>query len=212
MISIFLLPLWLLAVLEPQILPPALKFIGPDKVGAIPIFVQFLFAELAVDMVRMATIHTPTALATALGLIAALLIGDLAVTVGLFNAEVVMYTAAAVVGTFMTPSYELGLANRLIRLFLLIMVGLLGLPGFLIGLALSLALLVFTRSFGVPYMWPLIPFNGKALMAILVRRPVPTSNIRPSMLKPRDASRQATPVPARKPGQNATRETNKKTK
>ncbi len=211
-ISIFLLPLWLLAVLQPQILPPALKFIGPDKVGAIPIFVQFLIAELAVDMVRLATIHTPTALATSLGLIAALLIGDIAVTVGLFNAEVVMYTAAAVVGTFMTPSYELGLANRLIRLFLLIMVGLFGLPGFIIGLVLTLALMIFTRSFGVPYMWPLIPFNGKALMAILVRRPVPTSNIRPSMLKPRDASRQATPVPARKPGKDATRETNKKAK
>ncbi len=206
-LSIFLLPLWLLVTLQPQILPPALKFIGPEKVGTIPIFIQFLIAELAVDMVRMATIHTPTALATALGLIAALLIGDIAVTVGLFNAEVVMYTAAAVVGTFMTPSYELGLANRLIRLFLLIMVGLFALPGFIAGLALTLALLVFTRSFGVPYMWPLLPFNGKALKSVLVRRPVPTSNIRPSILKPRDPSRQATPAPARKPGRDNTGKT-----
>ncbi len=199
-VSIFLLPLWLLAVVQPQILPPALKFIGPDKIGAIPIFIQFLIAELAVDMVRLATIHTPTGLATALGLIAALLIGDIAVAVGLFNAEVVMYTAAAVVGTFLTPSYELGLANRLIRLFLVIMVGLFSLPGFIAGLVLTLALLVFTRSFGVPYMWPLIPFNAKAFSSIVVRRPVPTSNMRPSITKPRDTSRQGTPVPARKPG------------
>jgi len=199
-VSVFLLPLWLLAVVQPQILPPALKFIGPDKIGAIPIFIQFLIAELAVDMVRLATIHTPTGLATALGLIAALLIGDIAVTVGLFNAEVVMYTAAAVVGTFLTPSYELGLANRLIRLFLVIMVGLFSLPGFIIGLVLTLALLVFTRSFGVPYMWPLIPFNAKAFSSIIVRRPVPTSNMRPSITKPRDPSRQGMPLPARKPG------------
>ena len=209
-ISLFLMPLWLLAVLQPQLLPPALKFIGPDKIGAIPIFLQFLIAELAVDMVRMATIHTPTALATALGLIAALLIGDIAVTVGLFNAEVVMYTAAAVVGTFLTPSYELGLANRLIRLFLIVMVGLFALPGFIIGLVLSLALLIFTRSFGVPYLWPLIPFNAKALAGILVRRPVPTTNIRPSILKPRDSSRQGMPQPARKAGKGGSKTIEKK--
>jgi len=202
-VSVFLLPLWLLAVLQPEILPPALKFIGPDKIGKIPIFLQFLIAELAVDMVRMATIHTPTALATAVGIIAALLIGDMAVTVGLFNAEVVMYTAAAVVGNYLTPSYELGWANRLIRLFLLVLVGLFRLPGFLIGFALVLALLVFTRSFGVPYLWPLIPFNARAMYSILVRRPVPTANIRPSALKPRDIDRQGVPVPARKPDEKA---------
>lgn len=197
--SVFLLPLWLLAVLQPGILPPALKFIGPEEIGKIPIFIQFLIAEAAVDMVRMATIHTPTALATAVGLIAALLIGDLAVTVGLFNAEVIMYTAAAVVGNYLTPSYELGFANRLIRLFLLVMVGFFRLPGLLLGMVLVLALMVFTRSFGVPYMWPLIPFNARALYNIIVRRPVPVSNVRPSILKPRDSDRQAVPVPARKP-------------
>jgi stage V sporulation protein AF len=202
-VSVFLLPLWLLAVLQPEILPPVLNFIGPDKIGKIPIFLQFLIAEMAVDMVRMATIHTPTALATAVGIIAALLIGDMAVTVGLFNAEVVMYTAAAVVGNYLTPSYELGFANRLIRLFLLIMVGLFRLPGLLAGFGLVLALLVFTRSFGVPYLWPLIPFNARALYSILVRRPVPTTNIRPSALKPRDIDRQGVPVPARKPDEKA---------
>ncbi|TYO95587.1 spore germination protein [Desulfallas thermosapovorans] len=198
-ISVFLLPLWLLAVLQPGILPPALKFIGPDEIGKIPVFVQFLLAEVAVDMVRMATIHTPTALATAVGLIAALLIGDLAVTVGLFNAEVIMYTAAAVVGNYLTPSYELAFANRLIRLFLLVMVGFFRLPGLLIGLVLVMALLIFTRSFGVPYMWPLIPFNARALYNTIVRRPVPVSNVRPSILKTRDVDRQGVPVPARKP-------------
>ncbi|MBF7082053.1 spore germination protein [Desulfallas sp. Bu1-1] len=200
LISVFLLPVWLLAALQPELLPPALKFIGPAKMGKIPIFIQFLIAELAVDMVRMATIHTPTALATAVGIIAALLIGDMAVSVGLLNAEVVMYTAAAVVGNYLTPSYELSLANRLIRLFLLFMVGLFRLPGLLVGLALTLALLIFTRSFGVPYFWPLIPFNAGALWSILVRRPVPTTNLRPSIIKPRDLDRQGVPVPARKPG------------
>lgn len=199
-VSIFLLPVWMLVALNPELLPPALKFIGPDKVGKVPLFAQFVIAEFAVDAVRMSTIHTPTALATALGIIAALLIGDMAVTVGLFNAEVVMYTAAAVIGNFMTPSYELSLSNRLFRLFLLLAVGFFGVPGLVVGMILILTLVVSTRSFGVPYFWPLIPFNAKAFWNVLVRRPVATTNLRPVIVKPRDVDRQAMPAPARKPG------------
>jgi stage V sporulation protein AF len=41
-ISIFVTPLWLLAALEPGILPNWLQFIGPEKVGKIPLLIQFL--------------------------------------------------------------------------------------------------------------------------------------------------------------------------
>ncbi|HBI56874.1 MAG TPA: hypothetical protein DEA85_01590 [Firmicutes bacterium] len=46
-----------------------------------------------------------------------------------------------------------------------------------------------TRSFGVPYLWPLVPFNAQALLAIIVRKPVPVSKSRPSVVKPRDEDR-----------------------
>lgn len=203
--SVFLLPLWMLAVLQPELLPGNLKFIGPNKTGQVPIFLQFIIAEIAVDLVRMATIHTPTALATAAGLIASLLIGEMAVTVGLFNAEVIMYTAIAAIGTFLTPSYELSMANRLARLFLLIAVFALGLPGFIGGTLILIIWLATTKSFGVPYLWPLIPLNLKALGTILIRTPVPVTNTRFSILDPMDRDRQGRkglPEPARKPDQN----------
>lgn len=202
LISVFLLPLWMLVVLHPELLPQNLEFIGPNKTGQVPIFLQFIIAEIAVDLVRMATIHTPTALATAVGLIATLLIGEIAVTVGLFNVEVIMYTATAAVGTFMTPSYELSMANRLARLVLLIVTFLFGLPGFIIGTALLIFWLAATKSFGIPYLWPLIPLNLKALGTILVRTPVPITNTRFSVFSPRDRDRQGRqgmPEPARKP-------------
>ncbi|MFZ5633211.1 MAG: spore germination protein [Bacillota bacterium] len=201
-ISLFLLPLWFLAVLQPELLPPALKFIGPDKPGKVPIIGQFLMAELAVDMVRLATIHTPSALGTGISIIAALLLGQIAVQVGLFSAEVVMYVAAAMIGTFLTPSYELGLSHRIVRLFLLIMVAVLGLPGFIIGVLAFVLYLIFVRSFGVPYLWPLIPFNWKALKNVLVRTPVPVSNVRPAILKTRDRVSQGVPEPALKRGKD----------
>ena len=188
--ALFLLPLWLGAALNPQLLPEWLDFIGEVEPTKIPLLIQILIAEFGVDLLRLGTIHTPGPLGTALGLIAAFMLGDIAVTVGLFSAEVVMYIAIVSVGTFATPSYELGLANRLARLFLIILTGLFNFWGFWIGVGLFLFLLWRTKSFGVPYLWPLLPFNYKAMKAIVVRSPVPISNQRPSILKPQDADRQ----------------------
>ena len=127
---------------------------------------------------------------SALGLIAAFIIGDVAQKVGLFAPEVVMYAAFAAVGSFATPSYELGAANRLVRLFLIICVQLFRIWGFVGGLAVILLVLLRTKSFEVPYLWPLIPWNWKAFKTILVRSPVPVKNHRPSILKPQDPDRQ----------------------
>lgn len=198
--SIFLLPLWFLFASNPELLPPRLAFIGPQDASEVPLIIQFFLAEIAVDMIRLATIHTPAALATATGIIAALLIGELAVTVGLFAQEVVLYVAVVAIGTFLTPSIELANANRLVRLGLLAMTALFRLPGFVIGTAVTFFALAFMRSFGIPYLWPLIPLNLKALAGIIVRTPVPVRNTRPSILKPLDASRQVVAAPARKPG------------
>lgn len=189
-VAIFLLPLWLGAALNPQLLPDWLQFIGLIKPTKIPLLAQILMAEFGVDLLRMATIHTPGPLGSALGLIAAFMLGDIAVKVGLFAPEVVMYIAIAAVGTFATPSYELGLANRLARLFLIIMTGLFNFIGFWIGAAMVFFLLWRTKSFGVPYLWPLLPLDIKAMGAILVRSPVPIKNQRPSILKPQDPDRQ----------------------
>jgi len=58
--------------MEPHYLPEALKFIGPKEKTSIPLYLQFLFAHFGLDLVRMASIHTPSPFATALGLVGAL--------------------------------------------------------------------------------------------------------------------------------------------
>lgn len=192
--SVFILPLWFLVSIQPDLLPPNLAFIGPDDVGKVGLLWQFLIAELAIDFLRMAAIHTPSPLATSLGLIAAILIGEVAIDIGLFIPEVLLYAAVAAVGTFSTPSYELSNANRLIRLFLLIMVGAFQLVGFIIGIIATLVLLISTKSFGVPYLWPVVPLNVKALKDIIIRSPVPIQNTRPSVLKTQDQVSQSAPA------------------
>ncbi|OME98532.1 spore germination protein [Paenibacillus amylolyticus] len=186
LISLFLLPLWLLMVIDPSIKPMGLDFIGPQENVKLPLILQFLLIELGVDLLRMAAVHTPTPLASAMGLIAAILVGDIAVKTGYFVNEVVLYMAIAAIGMFATPSYELGLANRLVRLVLLVAVAIFKVPGLVVGCTLLILALTVHRSYNSSYLWPFIPFNAKALGNFLFRLPLLENKKRPSFNKTRD--------------------------
>jgi stage V sporulation protein AF len=187
--SLFLLPLWFLMVLEPSLLPEPLSFIGPNEEKNIPIVVQLFLADLGIEFLRMAAIHTPTPLATAMGLIAAALIGQIAIDVGLFVPEVILYVAVAAIGSFATPSYELSIANKLTRLSLLILVAIFHVPGLVVGSTLFVLLLASIRSLSTPYLWPFLPFEPIAFLKILIRSSVPGSKLRPSIARPQNKTR-----------------------
>jgi stage V sporulation protein AF len=189
--SLFLLPLWLLFVLEPSLLPEKLEFIGPNEKSNIPLVLQILLSELGIMFLRLAAIHTPTPLATAMGLIAAVLVGQIAIDVGLFVPEVILYVAVSAMGSFATPSYELGIANTIVKIILLILVMIFKIPGFVIGLTVYILLLANLRSLNSPYLWPFIPFSPKAFMQILIRNSAPGSRIRPSIVQPKNRQKQA---------------------
>ncbi|WP_026558939.1 spore germination protein [Bacillus sp. J37] len=188
--SIFLLPLWFLFVLEPSLLPENIAFIGPNEEKNIPIVIQIFLADFGIEFLRMAAIHTPTSLSTAMGLIAAALIGQIAIDVGLFVPEVILYVAVAAIGTFATPSYELSVANKMARLILLIAVAAFKLEGFVIGCTLFIISLVRIKSLNTPYLWPFLPFNAKALWQIIIRTSVPGAKLRPSIVHPQNVKKQ----------------------
>jgi stage V sporulation protein AF len=187
--SIFMLPLWYLFATKPELVPDSISYIGVNDPGKVPLFLQFLIVEVGIDILRMAAIHTPTSLATALGLVAALMIGQVAVEVGLLTNEVILYLAIAAIGTFATPSYEMSLANRLVRIGLLSLTALFHVPGYVIGILIWVIGLSTMKSFGVPYLWPFIPFNARALRDVIFRSPIPLKNRRPKVLHPKDPDR-----------------------
>lgn len=188
--SIYLLPVWLLFVLQPELLPDSLSFIGPKESGNIPIAVQIIMAVIGVEFLRMAAVHTPTPLATALGLIAAVLIGDIAIDVGMFSPEVILYVAISTVGAYVTPSYELSVANKFYNIFILLLTVFFGLNGFLIGVTIGLLYLIHLRVLSTPYFWPFIPFNFPAMLQFVLRVPVPYVQHRPSIVHPKNKIRQ----------------------
>ncbi len=190
MSSLFLLPLWYLFIEDPSLLPANLEFIGPNERTNIPMIIQIFLADIGIEFLRLAAIHTPTSLSNAMGLVAAVLIGQIAIDVGLFVPEVILYVALVAIGNFVTPSYELGIANKIARLFLLICAALFHVPGLMVGITAYIIYLANIRSLNTPYLWPLIPFAPKAFMQIIVRRAVPGSQLRPQIMNTKNRVRQ----------------------
>lgn len=167
--SVFLMPTWLLVVLHPELLPAGLSFIGPQQEGNLSIILQVIVGELGIEFIRMAAIHTPSAIGSALGIVSAIMIGGVAVDIGLFGPEVLFYVAVGTLGGFVTPSYELGLANKMFKMFIIIGVILLGVWGYIGAAVLGFIYLATIKSFGQPYLYPLIPFNGRELFQSIFR-------------------------------------------
>ncbi|MBF8982709.1 spore germination protein [Lutibacter sp. B2] len=172
--SLIITPLWLLLIYNKGILPSYLAFIGPKETGHIPIFIQFIILEFGLDFLRLSSIHTPSTLSTSLGIIGGLILSELAVKVGWFIPETILYMAVAGIGTFATPSIEFAMAIRIFRLFLLIMTGLFKNIGFFIGLVIISTIIATTKAFGnKSYLWPLFPFDGKSFSNMFFRKPIP---------------------------------------
>src|SRR5690625_351817 len=184
--SIFLLPLWMLFVIEPSLLPEKLSYIGPKEKGNVSIIAQVIMADIGVEFLRMAAVHKPTPLATAMGLIAAILIGEIAVDVGLFTPEVILYIAISTIGSYVTPSYELSVANKFLKLLLLILTAIFKQIGFVIGIVISVIYLTNIKALNTPYLYPFLPFNAKALINSVLRIPMPYDNIRPTIVHPKN--------------------------
>lgn len=45
-------------VMDPALKPAGLEFLGPQKEGTLPLIVQFLIADIGIDLMRMAAVHT----------------------------------------------------------------------------------------------------------------------------------------------------------
>ncbi len=187
--GLLLLPLWYVFATNESLLPDALSFLGTQEKSHVPLLLQILIADIGIEFLRMAAIHTPTPLSTAMGLVAGVIIGQIAIDVGLFSAEVVLYTAVAAILIFIIPSYELSISIKIFRLFLLIMVGIWGVNGLFIGIFLVFTYLCSLRPMQAPYFWPLIPFFPMAMLRVLIRFPMTADALRPYVVASKQRKR-----------------------
>lgn len=177
--SLLLLPFWYLFATSPELLPDALSFLGVKEQSSIPLLLQIFIADLGIEFLRMAAIHTPTPLSTAMGLVAGIIIGQIAIDVGLFTPEIVLYSAITAIFTFSIPSYELSVSVKIFRILILLATGLADENGLFIAMLLTFYYLCSLKPMNVPYMWPLVPFFPQAFLRVFIRFPMTSDALRP---------------------------------
>ncbi len=169
-LSILATPLWYLALKNEALLPSWLDFLIPQDPGQLPIIVQLFLTEFALDGLKLASLNTPDTLSNSLSVVGGLLLGDFAVQVGWLCPDVILYMSFVAIANFTQSSYVLGYAFKYLRMLTLLLTALFGIWGFGAGILVGLVLIVTNKTFGKKsYLYPLIPFDGKAMMRLLFR-------------------------------------------
>lgn len=177
LITYFLTPTFLLFMQNPQWIPEMFQFVMLKETSNLPLIWQFLILELAVDGLKLAAINTPGMLSTPLSVLAAIVLGELSVSSGWFNGEVMLYMAFVAVANYTQASYELGYAIKFLRIIQLVLTALFNVYGYVLGIIFTICCLVFNKTIaGTSFTEPLIPFRPKKLFHRLIRKRIYFAN------------------------------------
>ena len=171
LLSMVVTPLWYLCVEYSDTLPHYLAFLVPDNPGALPIILQLLLIEAAIDGLKIASMNTPDMLSNSLSVVGALLLGDFAVGVGWVCEDVILYMAFVAIASFAQQNAELGYALKFVRVATLIFTYFFGIIGLPLGGVLLIVLVAtnVTVTGRFRYLYPLVPFEPRRLLRLFFR-------------------------------------------
>ncbi len=135
-------------------------------------FVQIVILEIIFIILQMASLHIPTSIASMIGIVGGLILGDVAIKTGVFTSVSISAMVITVLSTYTIPSIEFSDAVRVFRLFLIFATGLFGLIGFIMSIVISVIITLNTETIkgSNGYIYPLIPFDYKVLKNLISRQ------------------------------------------
>lgn len=140
--------------------------------------IEVLLIELIAELIRESLIRVPTKIGMAIGIVGATIIGQAAVSAGIFSPLLLIVIATSLIASFVPSDYSIVDPFRVLKFPLIIASGTFGFYGFTIVIMFVIAQLVSINTFGAPYMAPVAPFNRKDFAksvvynkAIAVKRP-----------------------------------------
>lgn len=176
---------------NPELIPTefAVAVAGGRAGVPFPAIIEVFVIEISMEVLREATIRLPQQVGGALSIVGVLVVGQAAVSAGFASPITVVIIALTTIGSFATPSYNAALALRLLRFPLIIMAGIFGLYGVMIGLIVIANHMLSLKSFGVPYMSPLVPGSFEGMKDTIFRGPLTWMRKRPMFLLTGDRTR-----------------------
>ena len=174
-----------LIAFNPELLPTefAVAVAGGRAGVPYPAVVEVLIIEIAMEILREATVRLPRQVGGALSIVGVLVVGQAAVEAGLASPITVVVIALTTIGSFATPAYTAAFALRMLRFPIMILAGIFGLYGVMIGIILTFNHLLNLKSFGVPYMAPVSPGNSQGMKDVVTRSPLWWMSKRPGFLQ-----------------------------
>jgi spore germination protein KA len=154
-----------------------------------PAFVEALIMEVTFEILREAGLRLPRAVGQAVSIVGALVIGQAAVQAGFVSPVMVIVVSITAIANFSTPVFAMAIAARLIRFVLMGLATMLGFYGIMLGIMFMSIHLCSLRSFGIPYMMPLAPFNIHNQQDAFVRFPIWAMKNRPMFISKGNVTR-----------------------
>ncbi len=138
----------------PQLIPAELlyKIMAAEQATPLPLFGEMLLVILLLEIIREAGLRMPQSLGHSVSLVAALIIGDAAISAGIMSTPVILVAAITSIAMFVTPAlYE---PATVLRILFVLVAGLAGPVGVVFLLFLLFLSLAELSLFGVPYFLP----------------------------------------------------------
>ncbi|AUG58679.1 spore germination protein [Acetivibrio saccincola] len=152
-----------------------------------PAVIEALLMEFTFEVLKKAGIRLPKPIGEAVSIVGALILGELAVSIGIVSNVMVIIVAFTGIASFVIPKYNQSISIRLLRFPLMILAGSTGLFGIITGFLFLLIHLVSLRSFGVPYFSPFSPLSLPDWKDSMVRFPIWTLRKKPEFMKKRSS-------------------------
>lgn len=193
-IALFLPALYISMVSYHQGMIPttmALSIAGGREGVPFPSYVEALLMEFTLEMLREAGIRLPRPVGSTIGIVGGLVIGDAAVRAGVVNPIMVIVVGLTAIASFTIPAYNVSIAIRMLRFFLMLFAALFGLFGVIVGYILINIHLVGLRSFGRYYTSPFAPYRIFDLIDTIIRLPLPVNQLRNDSSRSQDAKKQS---------------------
>jgi len=189
MLSISISALYLAFVTYNQaIVPPslALSIAAGRETVPMPSVVELLLLTFSISIIREAGLRMPKSVSYFVGTLAAVVIGQAIVTAGYVSPSLIIVVAISTISTFAISSTTLVYPSRLLNYFLILMAGFFGIFGVINGFVIIFWNLASLSSFGVPYLYPVLPFDKEGFKDVFVRSPFTMLNKRMKRLSPKN--------------------------
>ena len=158
-----------------------------------PAAIESLIMIMAFEILREAGVRLPRPIGQAMSIVGALVMGEAAVSAGLISAPMVIVIAITAVSIFAVPSQADSAA--ILRIIFILLAAVMGNFGIAIGFLGTLVHLSSLKSFGFPYLSPIVPMQPGASTDSLVRAPLWAMLKRPAGMARGDETRRVFNVP-----------------